>query len=253
MHGCATCTATIDQGSICVSCAKGLHDQLHKLAGLLYELDTQLARQSRTGDGSGPRSAVKPLPYDVRASVLEHQVRAMLVGWCRDICATHGDWPADNAAAMLARLSRHDWRNHHAADEFALDIAGATNAIIGAIDTAVDRVYLGTCGLGLPDSCTRHLYAERGDAVCSCPDCGEVITVSTRRTILVGLCSDQLAHAELIARALTSLAVEVSGDTIRQWAHRGRILAKGHDRAGRPVYRVGDCRELAQGIARRAR
>lgn len=238
-------------------------------------MDIQLSRQARRGGGGGSRAAERPLPFDVGAGSVRDDLRSVLVGWVRDLVESHGAvMPADSLAAMAGVLCAHDWRKHPAVDEFADELGWALRSARAAIDLPQDRVYLGTCmaapgarggqgdaeGVEVGPSanpgnrgaqgadtgvCVAELWARHGAASVTCRGCGAAHDVDERKAALLGMCHDRLAHAELIARALSTLATPVSGSTIRQWAHRGRIVAKGRDIAGRPLYSVGECLALS--------
>jgi hypothetical protein len=247
---CTICGKPSHDGFCCHACLGAIRRALHDVPELLRELDTQTARQARHGQSNGSRSAERPSPFDLRASAVRDDLRTVMVGWTRDICEANGGWPGDQLAAMAGRLAGHDWRRHEACDEFADELRWALGQVRGCIDLAPERVYLGPCVL-TGEGCRADIWARPGNPSANCWECGAEHIVVLRQAALLAECADRLAHAELIGRALTSLAAPVDGATIRQWAHRGRIIAKGHDQQGRPLYRIGDARELAATIRAR--
>ncbi|MEU8104391.1 hypothetical protein AB0C18_11790 [Nonomuraea muscovyensis] len=56
--------------------------------------------------------------------------------------------------------------------------------------------------------------------------------------------ADQLGTATEIARALHGLCANPTPAMIRGYAHRGHMVNRGHDKTGRPLYRVGDVLDL---------
>lgn len=76
----------------------------------------------------------------------------------------------------------------------------------------------------------------------SSPHCwsGAQYDVAERRVWLLDSAEDVLAHAALIARALSALGHKVGVDRLYKRAERGRTVAKTVDMRGWPLYRIGD-------------
>ena len=129
---------------------------------------------------------------------------------------------------------------HHRDAEEAFD---ELQHICALVDTAIDsrppQVYAGPC-----DVCRRDMYAKEGAAEVECRLCHLTYPMEFRREYLLELVADQLATASQLAAALAPLGENVNADTIRAWASRGQIMAKGKDHRGRPTYRVEDVRRL---------
>lgn len=108
-------------------------------------------------------------------------------------------------------------------------------------------VYAGPC-----DICGRDMYAREGHREVECRPCALIYPLQERREWLLTVAEDRLASAVDIARGLSDLGEVVNDDTIRKWSQRERLLVRGTDIKGRPLYRVGDVRALArQAIAKR--
>ena len=244
---CPSCAGAIDTGTICLTCLDKLHDDLATIGDAITELNTQLARQSRTGnDGGTARSAVRPLPYDLAASDTIELLRSVLAGWTRDVCQTHGMWPAITMRNMARRLRWHDWRNHPAADEFADELHYALEQVTNCIDTPPQRRYLGPCGsVDLDGRTCNGDVIQRWNRMPRCRDCDATHDYDERMAWIMDLTEDQLVTATVAAGALSAWGQHITPDLVWKWASRGRLIAKGHDRNGRPVYSFGECRTLA--------
>lgn len=244
---CPSCAGRINTGTICDTCLGSLHDDLATIGDAITELHTQLARQSRTGnDGGTARSAIRPLPYDHAASEALDLLRSVLIGWTRDVCEHHGNWPHNTMRGMARRLRWHDWRTHPAADEFADELHYTLSQVTDCIDTPPQRRYLGPCGaVDLEGRVCSGDVIQRWSRTPRCRDCDATHAYDERMAWIMDLAEDQLVTASIAAGALSAWGQHITPDLVRLWAHRGRLIAHGHDRAGRPVYSFGECRELA--------
>lgn len=139
--------------------------------------------------------------------------------------------------------------SHHRDAEEAFD---ELEHICSLVDTAIDsrppQVYAGPC-----DVCRRDMYAKEGAPDVECHLCHLTYPMEFRREYLLDKVVDQLANAATIAGAVTKLGEDVTPEDIRKWAERGRLLAKGHDHRGRPLYRVGDVLDLRKTMKRRGK
>jgi hypothetical protein len=123
------------------------------------------------------------------------------------------------------------------------------------------KVYLGVCSVHIVEAdgeriyCDAELYAPAGWQGIRCPGCGTMHAISQRREVMLSAVAEQLLTAVECSRALTAMTgAEVSVNTIRSWAHRGKLDQ--HDpREGEtsPRYRVGDVEALVvQSITQKA-
>lgn len=238
--------------------------------GLGHEIDATVARQTATKPREGGRSASKPLPFNDFAARVAAEVHATLGSWVRDLHDDAEPWPVDDVVPFAAWLMRHLDRiaTHPAAEQIERDVHRAVEALRRAIDRPADRWWLGPCDT---DGCLEEhllvdddgrsqvvrrpteLYAAPDAAEVTCRNCKAAYPVEDRRAYLLAAAEDVLAHAELIGRAAPALGIEITPDAVRGYAHRKRIVAKGTDLQGRPLYRVGDVLTVAQdALARRA-
>ncbi|MEV4320973.1 hypothetical protein AB0J37_01940 [Microbispora rosea] len=276
---CGCCGRPVpDNAYVCPGCASGLHEHLVRVTagGLADELDTALARQTKLGGGGGGgggRSDEQPLAFGYAASEAIWVLRSTLVGWVRalegdavrpigPICRTacpHGscrliarrDVPADTLPDMAGWLAyrvetlRHLPEGPGAVDELVAAIVNAE----AVVWPSGDHVYVGPCAGQLDGGapCGADLYAPPGAAQVTCRACGATYRVHQRRQWLLEEAEDVLGTATEIARAVTNLGRPVTPERIRQWAHRGCLLARGRT-ARAPLYRVGDVLDLAAGV-----
>lgn len=170
--------------------------------------------------------------------------------------------PVDGLAEAIRWLSRQvEWLRHQPEAAQAFDELGDACAVaVRTVDRKTPQWYAGPCGAILaPDlaaggepgdeiptrTCGEDLYAYPGAVTVRCR-CGAQHDAQDRRTWLLREARDTLVHAELLARAVTALGVRgvddrpVTPAMVRGMAHRGRLEVRGHDQAGRPLYRVGD-------------
>lgn len=253
---CPSCAAPLSPAELylCGRCLDRLHRDLDRLPDALEELDTQLARQAAVGnDGGTARSAERPLPYDRGASEAIDLLRSVLVGWVRD-AIPEADWPADTLPAMARALRYHDWRTHPAADEFADELRYAIGGVTRCIDSPEPWRYLGPCGsVNLDGSVCQGDVKVIGTRAPRCQTCKATHQTDERMEWIWAIAEDQLVPASVAAGALSAWGSEIKPDLIRTWASRGRIVARGTDRQGRPVYRFGECRTLALEAVKRRR
>ena len=278
---CRRCTAPTDS-ALCWDCTKRLLADLAALPDDLAELEVQVTRQSRVGAGGGARSAVRPLPYDPRASDLLDAARVTLVGWVRDTMAIPGPrtghtateapnpvqpgipgpsavlapvWPADTLPAMVAHLRAVHWTVHPAADEAAADIADLRQRIARCIDTPPDRHYLGPCTSVDADGhqCDGDVYAV-DERIPRCTTCAAVYSRDERTAWLAQAAADQLVTA---AEAIGALQVwgegRINRNLLDSWVSRGRLVSRGHDARGHRTYRFDEVRTLAEAVVSRRR
>ena len=246
-HLCPRCTRPAGTQTLCPACLDALHADLDALPDLIDQLHTQLARMGRLGHAVGGRSAERPSPVDWRASEVLDLLRSVLVGWVRDVTPEPSAQPADTLQAMTAHLRFTDWRRHPAADEFADEIGYAIAEGRRAIDAPPERRYLGECmepieGRG---DCPGDVWQVGAKRTAACALCGHPHDVARRQEWIADIAQDRLVTASEAAGALSAWGTSITGDLVRHWAARGRLVAHGADLHGRPVYRFGECRALA--------
>jgi hypothetical protein len=245
---CTTCPRPVpDTAYGCLNCATSLAGTMGQLAGIVHELDTTVSKQDRLGSGGarGKGHAV-PLPYNVGASERAAAIVGELVTWAQHVIGetarkAPSGHPAAAAAYLLAASTnwlryRQEWAEAYEA------LSPLAKEALRVIDRPADRQYAGPCWADLEGGgrCEAELYAKDGARSVECRDCEAEHDVADRRLWLIAEAQDVLATAATIAAGLTSLNQPVTSSMIRNYAGRGRIVAHGQDRNGRPTYRVGD-------------
>ncbi|MGV9536575.1 hypothetical protein ACWEU6_21755 [Streptosporangium sandarakinum] len=250
--------------AVCRACSSGLLRDLADVPALSGDLDVTRARQARTTEpGAGGRDP-DALPWDERAAEATNVLRNTLVGWHRvlaeeaqavqgPVCAAcdHpscewadlGRTPADTLPALARWLLRHRARllTHQAAPEAVDELRAAVRQARAAIDRPAGTWYAGPCGV---DDCAANLYARHGSTLIRCRTCHATHDAAVREAWLMQQVADVLGTAAEIARALNGFTPGITPSKVRGLAHRGRILSKGENELGRPLYRVGDVLDL---------
>ena len=159
--------------------------------------------------------------------------------------------PVARAATYL--LGHMEWLRHRPEAEEALtQLAAAGATLVRIVDSPPPLWYAGPCWADTEDgACPEELYARTDDGTVKCPACKARHDVRQRRVWLLGEADGVLGHAALIAAALTVLDRPVTSSMVRNLAHRGRIGAHGQDDRGRPLYRVGEVRQVLAETTRR--
>ena len=245
--------------ALCHSCLDQLRGELRAVRWLAAQLTITLTRQAVGGDRNGPRSAERPLPFHLAASVDLESLRDGLAAWCRDIAqrrhvtcdASH---TPDGYARWLLRWPS-ELAGHPDAAELHGDILALTRAARRTIDRHPDLRYLGPC-----DACGSELYVPsfathatcRGEHEDTTP-CDAVYEVEPRRIWLLEQAVDQLRTARQLSAELPWVSgIQVSAKLISMWATRGKLTTYGpHPRDERQAarYRVGEVVDVARKMA----
>lgn len=235
---------------ICSSCTNQLWNTLDAIPDLLVDLDLTRTRQRSYGTTTS-RPAGDALPWHEAASRSIADLRTALYA-CVDRCIGQRIASSEQVETTLRPASK-------ALDDVARwlqvrvdQIAGkpwapdarrlitAHNHALKVIDRPPEHTYAGPCQV-----CGADLYTLPDQPAVRCAGCGTVEDVARRRSYLLAAVDDHLATATEIARALTSLAMPVTSERIRQWKHRERLQARAHEpHTGHPLYRVGDVIDL---------
>ena len=243
---CVSCGRPVgDSAKVCGNCAFKVFAELRTVDDVVADLLVSLTRQDRIGDRDGPRSTEPPLPWREPASEATWVLHSVLLAWARTLAT--GDIDCDQTSTVeLAKwlLRRKETLRHHEDAGVAIDeIVNAVHLARRTVDRPPVLAYRGPC-----DDCGRDMYVAPAAAQVTCQGCERTYDAAERRAFLVRKMERQLATAADIARAVSGLLGEpLSVDRIYQWKSRGRILPRGVDRAGRPLYAVGDVVRLVTG------
>jgi hypothetical protein len=253
---CACGRPVPDQAYLCGHCTFRLRKALGVLHETADEVETTIARQDRISGSRDSRatggSDGHPLPVNLIAADVGRWTRTTLTRWCTLAADTRGlAQPLGTMRSLAGFLAGHvDWFRHREDGPALLeDLLTAARAVTRVVDRPEPTWFAGPCWNTVedergPNVCRTELYARNSAGYVRCPTCGAEHEVARRREWLLAEAEDRLAHAELLARALTALGAYVTSSSIRGYAHRGRLAAHGTDAQGRPQYRIGDVLDL---------
>jgi hypothetical protein len=230
--------------------------------GLIGELGLTLARQHRltsSPPGISTPSATQPLPYHEAASEVSMVLVNTITSWARAVAEhnPHLHPPSGSTAAAVAWMAGvpNLLALHPAADDLHGDITAIVARVRRVIDRPPDRIYAGPCETTDDgDVCPEHLYARPGARAVRCGRCGTTYDVDERREWMIDYAADlRITATVALGWARLLLDKDIPRGTWKSWVSRGRIVAHGTDRRGRPTYRFGDVRDLALSWASRPR
>ena len=269
----AGCSRPATDGFVCTECLDEHADRLRDLPLLAHALEDRFIKAQRFSvaglgprakpqEGDKPREDESPIPFDRRAGKIRRQLTRELVRWT--VAVDQVDplgYPSVLGYAKVTptveAMCKHLRRNIGAT---AVSVLGPTlvdtlrtlhGKALAAVDRPPDLVYLGICSMalkrpdGTPYECDEDLYAVWGEAHARCPGCKHQHDVKNRQSVLLLAVKDQLATASDIGRGLSGLDVAVTAERIRKWKERKRIVPRGTNLRGFPMYRVGDVIDLA--------
>jgi ribosomal protein L37AE/L43A len=169
---------------------------------------------------------------------------------CKHQSCTVIRWHVKDSETVHAAkfIANHVWwlRRRPEAPEAYSDLLAVASQLERIIDNPPTLKYAGPCNI-----CRKDLYAREDAAMVTCRPCGMDYDMDGRREWLLEAADHRLERASLIAQAVTDLGSPISADRIRMWAQRGRLLPHATDGLGRPLYRIGDVRELLKTDAAR--
>lgn len=227
---------------------------------------------------------VTPLPFDPSARSRGNDAGNTITTWARHAAEERGGGPV-RPAPVIGPLCRHgagcrhescslvrnrsvphpiaraaeyllrqlEWLRHRPEAKEAFDeLDDACRTLVQVVDAPPPLSYAGPCYTEGDDGvCMEELYARTDHGTVKCPACKTRHDVAERRLWLLQEADDVLAHASLIAAALTVLDQPVTASMVRNYADRGRITSHGVDERGRPLYRVREVRAVVADVAYR--
>ena len=241
-------------GYACASCAERARRDLRAIAELTPAVRAIAAGLTRRGAAVGGRSGGIRLQLNLAAAARLDRVQTEITTLARHVMEERGEQiPAVTdplATAALWLVDHVEWLRHRreAAEQVQL-IALCRRTLAGVADGPAERRWLGQCGAETPDGpCRADLHARIDAEQTTCRECGARHDVAERRAWLAETVRGYSYTASEIEQAYG-----IKAGTIRQWAHRGRIVATGTTAEGWPVYPLGAVLDLAaQDAARRA-
>lgn len=237
-----------------------LDEAFHERPGLWAELQTTIARLSRSASSSGPagKASETPVPYHARASLVAHRMRNELSTWARSLAEDDPELvlPRDHVPS-IARWLAGQLADRFVPGEMGSGIRGVVRDAQRVIDRAPDRVFAGPCWEPLepleegdePGRCEGQLYAAIGEKTVRCPSCRVRHDVAVRQEWLSRTLGDQLVSAAEAAPALSwLLGKTITRNNIAAWRRDHRVEV--HD--GPWPYRFGDLLVLGREMKPRA-
>lgn len=241
MTDCLLCERPIlDTAYVDVVCANQTARALETAAELYPELAIAIARLARFGEPTRFSAAEQPLPFNQSASIDYSSVVNTVTTWARHIVDVRGILAPSPGPLLLRWLAEQTgWLRYRQEGGEALDELGyAARLVVRAVDAPAVHWFAGRC---LFEGCQSELYARTGAETIRCRECGFDHVADDRRRWLLQEAQDVLGTATEIARFVSSMRGDmVTAAMVRGYAHRGRFVAHGVDRDGRPTYRVGD-------------
>ncbi len=243
------CAEPVRDWTICAVHANQLRQDLAETPALAGDIERTMARLRSAGPG-GTKGAETPMPYDVCASEALGYLRAVLVGWIRDLDENPEHHPADDIVSMAHWLyaRHHRLASHPAAEEVVREFAEAYTAGRRALDTGgPERMFLGLC-----QWCTAELFAPTDATVVRCRGCeAEHDPADLRDALTIRIAGHLVTAQEFSGYAVRYLGLNPRAqgrleDSVRAWASRKVVTAQGHaprpDGPAQPTYRFGDLR-----------
>lgn len=256
--GCVVCGAATDR-FLCGSersgtgCLGKLLRDLENCAALVEELDTTISRCDKVGGGSigfvSNGADEQPLPINLAATESKILLRDRLVAWCRYLWESNAVPdengtvpPLDLRPAVLPAslwLMRHPtWiALHPAVADLYDEIRETIRLAWRAVDTAPDKVYIGTCSALLTDPvdhavygteneyCAEELYAREGDWEKRCKGCDTIHDVRGRQQVLSTAVEYQYVPARDLIGLVTDRGKRLTDPMLRSLRRRGKVAA----------------------------
>lgn len=240
--------------AICAVHVNSLRQDLAELPSIYVALERALAPYASgvvAGGGDGP-----VLPYSLVVSEARSNIRAVLVGWIRDLDENPAHHPDDTVHAMCCWLGVR--LDHLAGHPVAEEIVRELDEVRRAGDrAAVGPARPEPLGFCEHDGCQEPICAAPGRTFTTCRVCGTTYGVQARKDAMkLDLRGRLLTGAEIadMARYFGDVADrDKTRNLVKVWASRKLITAGGHDADGSPRYPFGEVLDmLAQVQARRA-
>lgn len=264
MSECRCGRETKDEAFVCSVCAGQLEKALAECSWLNDELDTTITRQKAAAITGGSRSAEHGLPWHDKAAEAQRTLHGILVLWVRfcteeGIRGVPGEPPNDNLPS-LARWLMHCIHGltlndigPEAVDEITDAVAECRRIVFWK---KAARLYLGTCGQVVTDedgevitlTCPGEVYAEEGEPVGECDECGQGVTVVIRKAEIDKRLHDRLCTPAEIATYAVHLGLSAPREQVRRrvnyWHRRKLIEHKGDNQRGEPLFQYGEVRRM---------
>lgn len=220
--------------------------------GLVADLERAMSKLGSTwGTSDGPTRS----PYGYRSAEARWTLRDTMTRAGDEIARIRGLFrPYNSLPALGAWLSTQvDWMRHQPQGAELIDeLTACMREGLRAIDNSAKRLLIGACDATIPDEqgmsieCGEQLYAREYDVEVECSRCGTRHKTRDTWDRMLDKSEDLLMTRTEIALALAGWGYKISPKRLENWATRGRLLRRGLStgRPARPLYRLGDVRDL---------
>lgn len=253
-----------DDRESCQECQASLETALLDCAWLDDELETSITRQRSSAIEGGSPSAERGLPWHDKASEARRNLHGLLVSWVRfcdeEAIAGRPNTEPRDTVPSLARWLLHCTHGLAMRDIGPEAVDEITNAVAECQRIIFwkrrNRTYLGTCeqrvededGTTLLERCPGEVYANEGEPVGICDECGQGVTVVIRQSEIDERLAGHLCTAAEVARLAVFLGLKQPRDKVRKrvlyWHRHKRITQKATAANGDPMFEYGDVRAL---------
>lgn len=241
------CGHPVTDAYLCRDCTSALWSALTRYPETRAELETTRTRQAKISSSGGHADGIK-LPWHNAASmaldVLNDTIWDLVTGAARHRVPSSENtqqqhWPHRGDAATWLAVRVDGIAGVAYLADLGHDFVGHDSRAWKVIDRPPELSYAGQC-----DICGTHLYAVVGQPLTTCPACNQTHDVAMRRAAMLKAAADRLVTAREASTALTTLELPVTGERIRQWVARRRLLVRGHTPDRHRLYRLGDIIDL---------
>lgn len=254
MTECLVCAGVTKDVWLCARHRDYLLTMLNSAPGLARQLTITAAKLDQVvrNVGGHQKNGAAPSIVNFDAADLYGELRATLLKWVKRTAGpVTAVFPTVPAMVLRLRAVLPDILTTQDAGFMYDDLNQVTRRATLAIDLPPSREgwdYAGPCGMTWDNgTCLHQLWVRHGEASAECKRCGTVWDVTDRRAKALAAAANLLATTDTISRALTSAGQTVSAATIYHWRNRGRLTPAGTNKAGQPLYRVGDVMDLVKG------
>ena len=223
---------------------------LEWIAARWNDLKARLLPSSTPNTGAARPAPTSRPPLNLHISDLLHtiEVEARMLGWTL-MEETPGGWRPTSSAMpqLLIDVAQHHGHWTTQDDQTALAFTDWANEYRHRVERALENppnpTYLGPC-----QHCQNDYYVKPRATVAKCRGCHGTIDIRTQMAWVQQQLQDRLMTLSEIRLALNILDIPVPYNTIKSWAHRGRLLPQAEG-----LYRLGDAKQLAEEHAERRR
>lgn len=227
--------------------------------GLVADLERAMTKASLWRPPDGDREAgVTRGAYAYGPAEARWTLRDTLTHVGDEIARVRGlHRPYNSLQALGAWLVEQvEWMRHHPGGaDLIEELTYCMRAGLRAIDNPGKRLLIGACDATIADEqgmsveCGAQLYAREYDVEIECTTCGTVHQTRDTWDRMLAKSENLLLTRTEIVHALSGFGVTVTANQLQGLTRRGRLIARGMSsgRPPRPMYRLGDVRDVLEG------